>query len=226
IDPWQQIRGIQDAITYAQSRADVDAGRIGLWGSSYGAGNAYVAAAIDRRIKAVCGQVPMISGRRNIELFLGAEQWAATQELLAADRLARAQGVEPARMPIVPEEPGQPAMSGSPDSIEFFQRFAETSWVNDVTVRTLEYFYGYEPADYLKRIAPTPLLMIVAPGDTVAPGEWATEAYEAALHPKKLVLVPGGHYAAYIDDEVFELSVTAARDHFVEHLMAKADISA
>ena len=64
IDPWEQIRHISHAITYAQSRDDVDPARIGLWGSSYGAANAYVTAAIDRRVKAVCGQVPLISGRR------------------------------------------------------------------------------------------------------------------------------------------------------------------
>src|SRR3954452_19337924 len=37
IDPWQQIRFVSHAITYAQSRDDVNSGRIGLWGSSYGA---------------------------------------------------------------------------------------------------------------------------------------------------------------------------------------------
>src|SRR5437667_8454454 len=45
IDPWQQVRGIQDAITYASLRDDVDADRIGLWGTSFGAANAFVTAA-------------------------------------------------------------------------------------------------------------------------------------------------------------------------------------
>ncbi|MEA2141780.1 MAG: hypothetical protein QOI64_210, partial [Solirubrobacteraceae bacterium] len=36
LDPWEQVRGIQHAITYAQSRPEVDASRIGVWGSSYG----------------------------------------------------------------------------------------------------------------------------------------------------------------------------------------------
>ncbi|MFI2478814.1 alpha/beta hydrolase, partial [Nocardia xishanensis] len=225
IDPWQQIRGIQDAITYAQSRADVDAGRIGLWGTSYGGGHAYVAAAIDRRIKAVCGQVPTISGRHGIESLVGAEQWNAIRGMIAADRLARAQGGEPARMPIVAEAPGQPAMSGSPDSIEFFRLAADTKWVNDITLQTLDYFYGYEPGDYVRRIAPTPLLMIVAPNDTFSNGALASEAYETALHPKKLVLVPGNHFDPYIVEEVFQTCSAAARDHFVEHLMVKADTS-
>ena len=37
IDPWEQIRDYQHAITYAQMRPEVDAARIGVWGSSYSA---------------------------------------------------------------------------------------------------------------------------------------------------------------------------------------------
>src|SRR5690242_1598985 len=35
IDPWAQVRDYRDAITYAGTRAEVDADRIGIWGSSY-----------------------------------------------------------------------------------------------------------------------------------------------------------------------------------------------
>lgn len=222
IDPWEQVRGIQDAITYAQGRPEVDAGRIGVWGSSYGGANAYVVAAIDRRVKAVCGQVPLISGRRNFETLVRVDFWDATWQLLAADRAARARGEAPATLPVVLEDPAQQSALPTADSYEFFTGIAEraSTWRNEVTVRTLEYFQGYEPGEYLKRISPTPLLMVVAPNDRLAPGEWACEAYETASHPKKLVLVPGGHFDAYVG-EGFQISSGAARDWFVEHLGAK-----
>src|SRR5246127_3892755 len=35
IDPWAQARDYRHAITYAGSLPEVDAGRIGIWGSSY-----------------------------------------------------------------------------------------------------------------------------------------------------------------------------------------------
>jgi len=35
IDPWQQIRDYRDAITWASDLPEVDAERIGIWGSSY-----------------------------------------------------------------------------------------------------------------------------------------------------------------------------------------------
>ena len=90
IDPWEQIRDYQHAITYAQLRPDVDADRIGVWGSSYSGAHSYVVAAIDRRVKAVCGQVPLVSGRRAFEMLERIDFWEQTWQQLTADRLARA----------------------------------------------------------------------------------------------------------------------------------------
>ena len=56
--------------TDAGWRGAIDPARIGVWGSSYSGGHAYVVAAIDRRVKAVCGQVPLISGRRAFEMLV------------------------------------------------------------------------------------------------------------------------------------------------------------
>ncbi|MPY93335.1 MAG: alpha/beta fold hydrolase [Acidimicrobiia bacterium] len=217
IDPWEQIRDYQHAITYAQGRAEVDAGRIGVWGSSYSGGHAYVVAAIDRRVKAVCGQVPLISGRRAFEMLVRIDFWEPTWQLLIADRLARARGEAPAMLPVVGPDPMAQSALPTADSYEFFAAYEGTSWKNEVTLRTLELFQGYEPGEYLRRISPTPLLMVVAPGDRLVAGELACEAYETAAHPKKLVLVPGGHFDAYVGPG-FEISSGAARDWFVEHL--------
>lgn len=87
----------------------------------------------------------------------------------------------------------------------------------------LELFQGCEPGEYLKQISPTPLLMVVAPNDRLVAGELACEAYETAAHPKKLVLVAGGHFDAYAG-RGFEISSGAARDWFVEHPVAAAAV--
>ena len=65
INPSVQISDISDAITYAQSRPDVDATKIAVWGTSYSGGNAICVAAIDRRVKAVIAQAPFIDGWEN-----------------------------------------------------------------------------------------------------------------------------------------------------------------
>ena len=57
INPQIQISDLQDAITFAQTRPEVDPEKIGIWGSSYSGGHVLQVAAVDRRVKAVVSQV-------------------------------------------------------------------------------------------------------------------------------------------------------------------------
>jgi len=58
IDPWGQVRDYRSAIEWLAARPDVDAGRIGLWGSSFSGGEVIVVAACDERVKAAIANVP------------------------------------------------------------------------------------------------------------------------------------------------------------------------
>lgn len=62
IVPAYQNSDLQDAITYAQSREDIDAAKIGLWGYSYSGGHSLWVAANDRRVKAVIAVAPFTTG--------------------------------------------------------------------------------------------------------------------------------------------------------------------
>ena len=62
IDPWRQVRDYRDAITYAETLEETDAERIGIWGTSYNGGHVLVAGAVDRRVKCIVSQVPLVSG--------------------------------------------------------------------------------------------------------------------------------------------------------------------
>ena len=222
IDPWQQVRCFQDAITYAQSREEVDAERIGVWGSSYGGANAYVVAAIDRRVGAVVGQVPAISGSETFRHLVRIDNWAAMDAAFSAERQSRLAGADATVIPAVAADPTATSALPTPDSYEFFTATAKErapKWKNEVTLTSMEYFRGYEPGIYIPLIAPTPLLMIVAPLDRLADGQLATAAFEKASHPKKLQLVGGGHFDAYAG-EGFDITSSAARDWFVEHLLS------
>jgi len=70
IIPSIQTSDISDAITYAQSREDVNEGKIGLWGSSYSGGHVLWVAAVDRRVKAVLSQVPCVNGWENFHRLI------------------------------------------------------------------------------------------------------------------------------------------------------------
>ena len=57
IIPALQQSDYSDAITYAQSRDDVNLDKIGVWGSSYSGGHVLLVGAFDRRVKVVLSQV-------------------------------------------------------------------------------------------------------------------------------------------------------------------------
>jgi fermentation-respiration switch protein FrsA (DUF1100 family) len=220
IDPWAQVGDYRDAITYAGTRPEVDRERIGVWGSSLSGGHALVVAAIDRRVRCVVSQVPLVSGYRNILRLVRADMLAQVRAQFDQDREARFAGQPPAMIPVVSADPAGPAALPTADSYEWFTETGRTrapAWKNEVTVRTVELLMDYEPAAYVERISPTPLLMVVAAGDHLTPTDLALAAYERALEPKRLALLPGGHFDAYVGPG-FELASGAARDWFVQHL--------
>jgi pimeloyl-ACP methyl ester carboxylesterase len=57
IDPWRQIADWRRAISYLESRPEVDGSRLGIWGTSYAGGHAIMLGATDRRIRCVVAQV-------------------------------------------------------------------------------------------------------------------------------------------------------------------------
>lgn len=160
IAQWEQIRDYQHAITYAQNRPEVDADRIALWGKSFSAANAFVVAAIDRRVKAVSGQAPSISGRATYANLARVNNLVVGPEIFTADRRARAKGQPPAMVPVVGTDPGELVGLPTPDSYEWFataRAELDPDWPNVVTLRSLDNFYGDQPARYLPDITPTPL---------------------------------------------------------------------
>ena len=58
---------------------------------------------------------------------------------------------------------------------------------------------------------------MVAKWDHLTPASFAVAAYERALEPKRLVLLDGGHFDAYVDG--FDEAAGAAADWFSEHLL-------
>jgi len=218
IDPWAQVRDYRHAITYAGTLPEVD-DRIGVWGSSYSGGHVLVVAAIDRRVKAVVAQVPLVSGHDNFRALVRADLIAGFQAGFVADREARYRGDPPAMVPVVAEDPLAPSALPTSDSWQWFTETAKTrapSWRNEVTLRSVEMFTEYEPVGHLPYISPTPLLMLPAIGDHLTPADLTIAAFEQAREPKKLTILPGGHFDAYVKG--FEPSSAQARDWFVEHL--------
>ncbi|MCG2621833.1 alpha/beta hydrolase [Arthrobacter sp. I2-34] len=218
IDPHRQVEDYKAAISYVRARPEVDGERIGVWGSSYSGGHALVVAAVDRRVRCVVAQVPTISGWRAAQQRLSPAELAAQQEWFIQDRDARFGGAIGQTIKMISANPSEKVAYPGAESYDYMSARGKTcpSWRNEVTVRSLELARTYEPGAYIERIAPTPLLMIIADADSITPTGLQQDAYRRAHHPKRLLMVPGGHYSVYTDH--FEDTRKAAADWFSRHL--------
>lgn len=218
IDPWLQVRDWRDALTFAEGLLETDGARLGAWGSSYSGGHAIVVAALDRRVKCVASQVPLVDGLQTVQRLISPDKLPGIRALFDADRRNRYAGQPPAVMPVVAQD--GPSALPTPDSYAWMTQTAKQrapAWCNEVTLRTLEMLSEYAPGDYIARVSPTPLLMLVAREDFLCLPDVQLAAFERALPPKRVQILDGGHFDAYTHG--FEVSGPAARDWFVEHLL-------
>jgi fermentation-respiration switch protein FrsA (DUF1100 family) len=218
IDPWQQIGDWRRAISYLESQPEVDPTRIGLWGTSYAGGHALVLGATDRRLRCVVAQVPTISGYEQGLRRVSPDATLALEHAFNEDERGHLRGEPPRRQAVVSGDPAVPAAYRSQDAIDFYlQRIPEGIWTNEVTLRSTRAARMYEPGMWVSRVSPTPLLMVIASDDKVTIADLALAAYERALEPKRLALIPGGHFDPYLDQ--FPLAEAAATEWFREHLI-------
>jgi uncharacterized protein len=120
--------------------------------------------AVDRRVKCVVSQVPLVSGHDNVHRLIRPDHLAAIRKIFADDRRARMAGKPPALIPVVAEDPVASCALPTPDGWTWFTETARSrapSWRNEVTLRSVEMFTEYEPGDYIRFISPTPLLMCI-----------------------------------------------------------------
>ncbi len=207
-DPWQQVADMRDAITFAQSFAFVDKDRVGIWGTSYSGGHVLTVTALDRRVSCAVSQVPFTCGRRNFDLWVSEPNREAFMAALLQDRDGRAKG----KLPIV-----QPVKTAGDQTDLWIQRVDHTKiYPNELTIRSLDLVRTYQPDSFIARVAPTPLMMIVATEDTMNPVEWQIEAFQKAGDPKELVRIQGGHYDLYT--ECISEASDAALRWYSEHL--------
>jgi uncharacterized protein len=226
-DPWAQVRDYREAITFASTLPEVDADRIGAFGSSYSGGHVIAVAAFDKRVKAVYSQVPLVSGGVSSSRFVRSDAVAATREAFHADRLARFRGEAPAVVPMISDDPNGVAALPDLETWEWYQGIPDellATWRNEVTLRSVELFWEYEPGALVRRISPTPFLLVVLADDILAHADQALEMYERALEPKRLVVLPGGHFAVYGDQ--FETVKGLATDFFVAQLAQRSEVPA
>jgi fermentation-respiration switch protein FrsA (DUF1100 family) len=221
IIPQEQHDDLRAAIAWLSRFPGVDAGRIGLWGTSYSGGHALFVGSLDPRVKCVVAQAPAISVARSLVGLAGHTGFEQYLGLFAADHAARNAGAPGGRVPVVAPA-GEPSVLSTPDSYEWFMRTGAEAgtWINETSIESVARMAEYMPASLIGIVAPKPLLLIAGEHDSLIPIGQVREVRAAAPAPAELVEFPCGHFDFYTGMPYHAQAAAKAAEWFRRHLGA------
>jgi pimeloyl-ACP methyl ester carboxylesterase len=230
LDPNDQIEDYRNALSYLETRADVDPSRLGAWGISYSGGHVLVLGAIDPRVRCVASIVPVIDGYANLQRAHGTLGFRRLKQTI---RDARRRLYETGEHSFIPHGAEDPLTDVC--TWPFGANYALFGWLketqgpryeNRATVASTEMLMQYTVTPYLERLIDVPTLMVVAEGDDHTMWELEIDAFNRIMTPKKkLFVVPrSGHHSLYRDDELIQVAVNQCTSWFEKHLIEQQEI--
>jgi dienelactone hydrolase len=225
-DPWLQIEDYRNAITYAETREELDAERIGVWGISYSGGHALIVGALDSRVKAIVSNIPVVEGAQNLRIGHGEERYRLLLKAHLEDRRKRyANPDHQSRIPMSTPTPFEElAHWPYPSVYHGFMALKETvaprheHWS---TMESSELLNAYTVFPYVERITNTPTLMLVAENDDLTLWDLEIDAFNRIRTPRKtLVVLPDiTHMSLYADHSKLEIAAGQTRPWLRENFV-------
>lgn len=197
IDPLRQVQDWRNAITYLQTRPDVDPNLIGAFGSGgTGGGNAVYVAGIDERVRCTVCQVGIADGEDWLHRMRREYEWIAFLQRLEEDRRRR---VLEGQSELV--NPREEIMVVAPErAAANVKKDVDTRVPSLVQLRSADAIIAYKPIDVVAQISPRALMLIAVDPDAVTPFDHSLRLFERAGAPKRLVVQrETSHYRAYDD---------------------------
>jgi fermentation-respiration switch protein FrsA (DUF1100 family) len=223
-DPFSRAEDVKSAVTFLETRDDVDEQRIGALGICASGGYVPFAAETDRRIKAV-GTVSAVDMGDFVRNGLRNSVIPNLEHLLEESNKARIEEAkgQPPRLehivPNTPEEVPKDAPSSIREATDYYRtpRAQHPNSQNWILVRSIDRIAEYSSYDHVHMISPHPLLMIAG---TKADTRYFSEtAIEKAKEPKELFLIEGAtHISLYDKKEYVNPAVDKLNNFFNQYL--------
>ena len=221
-----QIRDYQNAISFLQTRAEIDPERLGAWGISYSGGHVIVLAATDPRVKVIVSQIPVVDGYENMRRVHGTMGYRKLWATILEDRLLRF--ADPDSRLHIPHATAEPEKDLStwpfPETFHTFAALKASEaplYQNSSTVESVDLLLNYDIIPFARRVYDTPTLMIVAEGDDLTLWDLEIGAYNALPTAKKRlhILPHTTHMTLYSDQSKLQVAAAQATAWFAEHLL-------
>jgi len=178
----EEVEDARNAVTYLASRPEVDAQRIALAGSSFGAAVAIYAGATDERVAAVISSGGWGDGERKFRAqHATPAAWTRFTRMLAEGRGHR-------------ERTGRSLMVPRYDIVPIPQHLRDnvtSKSSQQFPAETAQSMMDFRADDVVARIAPRPLLLLHSAHDSVTPTAESIELFRRARPPAELHLFDG-----------------------------------
>jgi hypothetical protein len=216
--PYSRVADVQAALTFLGTLPEVDAQRLGLYGTSYGGATVVWTGAIDPRVKCVVSVVGIGDGARWMRSVRRPDEFHDLLARSEQDRRRRAlegQSELVAREEILLPDRQSAALAAA-------ARRNNPAAVGTIPLEYVDETLQFAPEWVVDRIAPRPVLFITTDDDRLVPPEESFRLYARAGEPKKLVVLRGyGHYEVYAEPAFSEV-MQATLAWYREHLPARA----
>ena len=214
---WDWVEDVRSAASFLESSPSIAADRIGVAGMSMGGGVACIAAALDRRLKAVVALAPVTDGERWFRhLWTTAHdepRWQGFLAEIAEDRKRRALKGRSRVVHVLD------AMAYQPDDRQAFLAMSKAypEFLKRIALSAVDSAMLVRAVPLAPLIAPRPLLIIHSRADSSVPVAQAEALAEAARPPVRLVLLDNSPHCFWISDQSERVQREAV-DWLQEHL--------
>lgn len=224
INPWIQSRGYRDALTFASTIENHDPSRIGIWGDSYSAGQVFLVAACDSRVKVVVAQCPTF-GAATPEQDPTRDLFGAIRETFESGDVSGGPEDTIGPIPVVsPDQLGAPSLLQPIQAFRWFIDYGGrhgSGWQNRATRVVPSDTAPYSP--YLcAPFVTAPSLTMVAPADEMvhANPEVSRQAFCLLPDEKDWYEIEGGHFGLlHYPSDLFDRASGVQAVFLARHLL-------
>ena len=228
IDPWAQIEDYKNALSYLETREEIDRHRLGVWGISYSGGHVLIVAATDPRVQCVISNIPVVDGHLTMKQVHGALAFRALEATVLEDRRKRlASGVH-GYLPMSSSDPAHELSTWPfPEVKEAFAALQSTVAPNHQhrnTIASVEHLMSYDVGPFLKRILLPPVLLTVAERDDITLWQEEIRVFNQIATPNKQLYLcrDTSHMTLYSNLTRLEKLAREGRAWVVKHLLEEA----
>ena len=211
--PMQQVIDTRAAASYLRGRDEVDADRVGLYGTSFGCGISAVAAAQDANIACIVGTAGPADCLRQFRFGSGFDDFHDKVRRKRAEFIETGENDYlsiPRMMQRDPQEEAQ---------LEALAE--ERDWRPEITFESMYDILEFKPEDWASEISPAAAMWIYVKDDILVPLSEGKSYYAKSRDPKELVILEDIDHAEIYDGEARNEVISHALRWFDDHMPAQ-----